>query len=428
MLILIAFNVTGLELSLDNVKDIALEKSPQYLATKHNWKAAEMEMWNSALSLIPSASLDGSLTQYDPSFMMADELRSYSLSISQPLFNGGKIWLGYKIKKDAARMAEIQYLNQKFETIATVEEYYFNILESQNLIEIAQTDLTSSNINLNIAKGRYESGTLSQADYYQIQSENASKYVNLIQIKNLHSINKKKLANYLSIDADFSVKPVNFQSFTEELESVNTISFEDLTLLESKWKREIENHNPTLLIADINRKISKKSVLMAGGNFLPSLNVSFSRTWDKYNYEDEYSDSDRLMLIASLPIFPIADNATDYIKAKHQYRQTDYESIQIEDGVMLSLESALATLVASAKAIDAASKAKEYAEITYNQATERFKNNMISTADLLSIEVMLYSARTEYITSFFDYLSVRSLLQKLIQNHDDSKFLELLNK
>lgn len=427
-LIILLSNISSITLSLEEIKEISLKNNLDLLAEKHNWKAAELDKWNAAFGLIPSASIDGSLTQYKPDFMQAEESRSYGLSLSQPLFNGGKIWLGYRMKNDLATISEARYEDLKFQTISTAEDYYFQIMETSDLIEISNKDLESSNTNLEIAQAKFQNGTLSKADYYRIQSENASKYVNLIQIKNLLSISKIQLANFLQINNDFQLTALEIDNYKDQLELIQKLEFDDISKLKQTFSVKLDENNPSLKIAKLNRNISKKSLLMAGGNFLPSLNLSYSKSWDKYDYQDKYSDSQRLMLIASFPIFPMGDNVTNYFKARHQLKSTSYKSTIIEDAVILSLENSLSTLIASAKSVNSADLAKNYAEETYLQAQERYKNNMISTTDLIAIEVMLKSTRTDFIKSFYSFLSAKSQLMRLTQISNDTDFLKLINK
>ncbi len=47
-----------------------------------------------------------------------------------------------------------------------------------------------------------------------------------------------------------------------------------------------EDSNPSLKISEISIRTNKKSLLMAGGNFLPSVNLQYSNNWSKYDFQD----------------------------------------------------------------------------------------------------------------------------------------------
>ena len=418
-------------LTLKEAKEIALKNNPDLLAEEHAKKSAKYDFWKSTLSLIPSVNLDGTYTKYKPGLGMgvgtaADESRTYGYTISQPIFNGGKIWFGSRIQNDAAKIADAIYLSKRLGTITDVESKYFSVLENQDLLETAQKDLQSSEIQLEIARVRYETGTLSKADYLQLQSQKASKEVSLIQIENLYSISKLALANFLQISPDYTLEKISldlYENYLKNFQSLNPVQIDELISEVIEISKE---NNPSLKMAELSEAINKKSLLMAGGNFLPSLNLSYSKTWSKYDFQDVYEDSERLMLIASVPIFPIADNVAGYVKAKHNYRNSYYNYRSAEDGIELGLKSSVFNLVASARTVYATKKALEFAEETYLQMEERFRNNIITTSNLLDAEVMLTSSRNQYTKSVYDLLRARSSLQQLMGVEDEQILMQYL--
>ena len=293
-------------------------------------------------------------------------------------------------------------------------------------LETAQKDLQSSEIQLEIAKVRYETGTLSKADYLQLQSQKASKEVSMIQIENLYSISKIDLANFLQFSPDYTVETISLDLYETYLNNIQSLDPVQVKELISEVIEISKEKNPSLKMAELSKAINKKSVIMASGNFLPSLNLSYSKTWEKYDYQNDYKDSERLMLIASVPIFPIADNATEFAKAKHDYKKSYYDYRSAEDGIELGLKSSVLNLVASARSVYATKKALEFAEETYLQMEERFRNNLITTSNLLDVEVMLTSSRNQYTKSIYDFLRTRSSLLQLMGVEDDQILMQYL--
>ena len=425
ILFALCFYLNAEVLTLNEAKEIALKNNPELLAEEHAKKSAKYDFWKSTLSLIPSVNLEGTYTEYKPGLGMgvgtyADESRSYGYTISQPIFNGGKIWLGSRIQNDAAKIADVVYLSKRLGTITDVESKYFAVLESQDLLETAQKDLQSSEIQLEIAKVRYVAGTLSKADYLQLQSQKASKEVSLIQIENLYSISKLALANFLQISPDYTLETISLDSYKTYLNNIQSLDPAQVKELISEVIDISKEKNPSLKMAELSKAMNKKSVLMAGGNFLPSLNLSYSKTWEKYDYQDDYEDSERLMLIASVPIFPIADNAVEFVKAKHNYKKSYYDHRSAEDGIVLGLKNSVLNLVASARSVYATKKALEFAEETNLHMEERFRNNIITTSNLLDAEVMLTSSRNQYTKSVYDLLRARSSLLQLMGVEDEN--------
>ncbi|NQT65840.1 MAG: TolC family protein, partial [FCB group bacterium] len=103
--ILLSMSLTAQSLSLDEAKKLALKNNPDLLSQQQATKASKNSLWQAYLNLIPSASLTGNYTKYDEPRMMlgleaAEESKSYGYTIDQPVFNGGKLWLGARMSND----------------------------------------------------------------------------------------------------------------------------------------------------------------------------------------------------------------------------------------------------------------------------------------------------------------------------------------
>jgi outer membrane protein len=433
IILLLAISISLSALTLDEAKRLAIKNNPDLLAQQQETKASKNNLWQSYLNLIPSASLTGSYSKYDKPRMVggsepAEELKNYGYTIDQPVFNGGKIWLGARMANDGYKISKESLKNKTLSTIADVESKYFKVLENQILLEISQKDLLSSQTNVEIAKIRFDAGTLSKAEFLQLQSESVGKEVTLIQIENLYRISLLELANFLQIAEVKELTEIPIEIHQPTLDKLSNKSLSELdemigTIINIGWE-----NNPSLKMSEISVNTNKKSLLMAGGNFLPAVSLRYSNNWLKYDYQNDYSESGQLGINLSIPIFPLVDNGLGVAKANHNLKQSKYALETISDGIKLSLQSSLINLVAAAKTVKSSKLAMEYSKETYGQMKERFTHGVITANDLLSAEVMFTSAQNQYTSSFYDFLSAKSTLQ-FVMGIEDSQILEkILNK
>ena len=428
IVILISISLIAQSLSLDEAKKLALKNNPDLLAQRQSTKASKNNLWQSYLNLIPTANLTGNYAQYNEPKMVggpepAEELKNYGYYIDQPVFNGGKIWLGARMANDGYKISKESLKNITLSTIADVESKYFNVLENQILLEISQKDLLSSKINVDIAKIRFDAGTLSNAEYLQLQSELAGKEVTLIQIENLYQISLLELANFLQIERVNELVEIPIETHQSTLDKLSKKSLPELDEMINTIINIGKNSNPSLKISEISVDTNKKSLLMAGGNFLPSVNLQYSNNWSKYDYQEDYIESGQLGINLSIPIFPLIDNGLEVAKANHNLKQSKYTLETVSDGIKLSLQSSLINLVAAAKTVRSSKLAMEYSQETYGQMKERFTHGVITANDLLSAEVMFTSAQNQYITSFYNFLRAKSTLL-LVMGIEDPQILE----
>jgi outer membrane protein TolC len=415
-------------LNLQQAYDLALQKNPTLQAARESSKAAKLAEWKSFLNLTPQATATAGYTQFDPKLNMnmqqAEDSQSYGFTISQPVFNGGKIWLGYRINRGLSQIAKHNYDQHYFDTIASVENYYFSVLKNQKLLEIAQKSLNSASANLETAQVKFQSGTISKADLLKFQAEKANKRLSLLQTRNLYNTSRRALANFLQIKTNFELANVEIDSYQNILQEFQSLQNPE-TISQKLWDLA-KKQNPSLQIAATNTAINKKQVLMTAGNFLPSISLSYNKNWSKYNFQDDYENSGQFGINASMPIFPIADNGLAYAEAKSKHRQAKYELQSASDQIQLGLENSFYNLLNSAQAVKAAEISLNFAKETYAQMQERFRNDIITSTDLLDAEIALTSAQNQHITAFFDFLQARTNLKKMLGSDDD--ILELMEE
>lgn len=419
-------------LTLNSAKGLALKNNPDLLAQQEATKASNNTLMKSYLSLIPSANISAGYNLYDDAIELTDTLsydsdKRYGFSISQPIFNGGKIWLGSRIANDSYKISQQTLSSTTLSTIADVESKYFTVLENKALLEIADKDLEASSTNVETAKIRYETGSLSKAEYLQVQAENASKDVILIQRENMYRTSLLDLANFLQLDEISKLEDISMDSYSFNLEILKKANLSELNKITENFVNRGNENNPNLKISDLSVATSEKSRLMAGGNFLPTVNLSYSKNWTKKEYEDDFNEGNGTLGINfSMPIFPLADNGFELAKANHNLKKTKYNNESAKDGIELNIKSSVLNLISAAKTVKSAELAKEFSAETYDQMQERFKSGLITANDLLSAEVTFTTAQNQYTTSFYDYLRAKSALMQLIGTSDDELFSSLL--
>lgn len=420
-------------LNLDDALKIALEKNPELLAAEQSRKASKTSLWNTYLSILPSATVNRSDTFYDETQVILnssnefDASTNYNLLVNQPVFNGGKVWLGASISKDVYKISKNTYQNAYLQTIVDLKSKYFAVLANKELKDIAEKSLQNSNTNLQIAQVKYDTGNLAKADLLQFQSEQANKEIELLQMNMLYENSMLDLAYFLQLESIDKLEEVTKEDFTEEIGKLRIQTIQKIEKLESNILQIGMDNSPSMNMARIGVRTNKKSLWMAGGNFLPTLNLQYLKTWNKYDFEDEfYENSGQLKLNFSLPIFPLVDNGLEVATSRHELKQSIYELQSTENSMELALKSAVLNLVSQAKKVHASDISLEYSMQMYEQMNQRFANGQISANDLLSTEIMYNAAQNQAAQSFYDYLSAKASLLQLMGIDNEEKLNKII--
>lgn len=428
--IIILLSVIGLSaLSLEEAKQIALEHNPDLLAAEQSAKASKSSLWNSYLAIVPTATVSGSYTYYDETQNNFgsdyDASSNYSLVVNQPIFYGGKVFMEASISRDAYKISQNSYHNTYLQTIVDLKSKYFAALQNKELLKIAEQSLLTSRVNVEIAETKYQAGSIAKADLLQLQSEQASNEVNLLQMEMVYENSILELANFLQLNEITDLQEVARNDHKQELALLKDKTMSDLDNIMNQILQMGMEKNPVLNISRLGVKTNKKSLWMAGGNFLPTISLQYLKTWNKYDFEDDLNDnSGQLSLNFSLPIFPLVDNGLEVAASRHNWKQSVYELQAAENTMELALKSSVLNLVATAKTVHASDISLEYARQTYEQMKERFSNGQITANELLSTEIMYFSAQNQSASSFYDYLSAKASLLQLLGTDDE----QVLNK
>jgi len=184
-------------MSLNEAKELVIKNNSEMKTEEQNLKMAQWDLKNARFDMLPTAKLQGNYNLYQPEINMgapnsqAKNLQSFGLAINFPLFVGGKLYLGQKMKSDALKMSEISFKTKKLEILSTLENKFFKVLETKELMSIAEMDYQSSQANEEIAKIRYENGSLSSADYLNFRTASANKKTQIITISKCLSTQQK---------------------------------------------------------------------------------------------------------------------------------------------------------------------------------------------------------------------------------------------
>ncbi len=424
-------------LNLETVRNIALKNNLDLKSQELNYRQTKEMKTGALLNLFPSGRLTGMYQKKEkknsgvPGALWDDNMISYGFEFRQQIFAGGKFYLNYLISKDQLKNASVSLEKKKTEIYAQSELKYFKLLEAKFLKEISENDLKSSLSHLKIAEIKNEQGLISQADLLKFESEAVSKEVTLTEVKNLYRLNMLDLKNYLKISYEVEPDTSALSLYDTKINFIAEIPESAIQQLKSKMNLILKKSNPDLISLKISSEIAEKSALLALGNFAPTVSASFSENWtNDYSAKDEFEDSGWSVTVnASLPVFPLADNYSDFKKAKINQKKTEYIYKSAEDRLKLQLESLLLSLRSSAKEVLASEKSVAYAERTYEQAEERFKRGMLSVNDMLDASNMKKSAELTVLRSKIKFITNKTGLQSLLMISDENDFFNIiLNK
>ncbi|MBN2789632.1 MAG: TolC family protein [Candidatus Delongbacteria bacterium] len=438
MLVTIITVASSAKIDLNQAQESALEKNYNYAITKQNVISSELSTKSAFAGFFPTANLSSSYMMYVPevegsSFnpltmssvnFTQEDRTAFGIQISQPLFLGGKKYYGYQISKDSESISRNKLSAEMISLLSDVEAQYINVLEMKELFDISKESLELSKRNEESAKIKFESGLTSRADFLKSSSARASSEVNVVNSERGYELAKISFTNLTGLN-DFDLEKIElatYQGFIDKLKDVNLSKINDKANI---LKDIALKNNNDLKNIHLTKMINEKSIKMTKGNFLPSVNLSYSTEWSKSNLDDEYNNNGSLVLSASMPILPFYDNYIVVEKSKIELKKMEITEMQMLDNLATMINSSLYSLISGSKQLYSSILAVELAEETYFNVEERAKSGISTEDELNTARLSLVQAKYNQVSSYYSILKTKSELMKVLGISDEKELVEL---
>ena len=409
-----------LTLTLDKALEIALDENPtikvaaEEIALK---KVASKEAWQ---SLLPEASLNGSLDHTikaaemklnDMSFKMGQDgtnTANAGLSINLPLF-APAVYRAMSMTKTDIELAVEKSRASELDLINQVTKAYYQLMLAQDSYEVLQGSYKLAEDNFNVVNAKYQQGAVSEFDKISAEVQMRSIKPNVISAANAVTLAKLQLKVLMGITADVDIKTDDNLTNYESMLFANQLKEEDMSL----------DNNTTMKQFELNMKLLEKNVKSLRTNFIPTLSMSFSYQYQSlYNpninfFDYTWSNSSSLMFNLSIPLYR-ASNFTKVKSARIQMRQLDWNRIDTERKLNMQVVSYRNNMTASSEQVVSNKENVMQAEKAVQIAGKRYEVGKGTVLELNSSQVSLTQAQLTYNQSIYDYLTAKADLDQIL--------------
>ena len=409
-----------LTLTLDKALEIALDENPtikvaaEEIALK---KVASKEAWQ---SLLPEASLNGSLDHTikaaemklnDMSFKMGQDGTNTAhagLSINLPLF-APAVYRAMSMTKTDIELAVEKSRASELDLINQVTKAYYQLMLAQDSYEVLQGSYKLAEDNFNVVNAKYQQGAVSEFDKISAEVQMRSIKPNVISAANAVTLAKLQLKVLMGITADVDIKTDDNLTNYESMLFANQLKEEDMSL----------ENNTTMKQFELNMKLLEKNVKSLKTNFMPTLSMSFSYQYQSlYNpninfFDYTWSNSSSLMFNLSIPLYR-ASNFTKVKSARIQMRQLDWNRIDTERKLNMQVVSYRNNMTASSEQVVSNKENVMQAEKAVQIAGKRYEVGKGTVLELNSSQVSLTQAQLTYNQSIYDYLVAKADLDQVL--------------
>jgi len=344
------------------------------LGTKLNQQIATQTDFTPAIINNPSA-----ITNYNS-----------RLSVTQPIFNGGKEYIG-RTQAKLAHEASIQDRERaRQETVYGVIKAYYGVLLAKEYYSVASKSLETSQANVKLAEARFRAGAVLQSDLLRAKVQLAEVQDMLTRAENGIQLSIAGLNFAMGVpqhtEYDLSGSFVE-QNFSEDVNAV---------IIEASSKR------PDLLSMALNRQNAEKTVSRARADYLPNFNVVGQVDWNSERFAGDDGRSWAVMAVLQWNIFDgLTTRATEKEALAASSRMKLLEE-QTRSAAQLQARQAYYSVKASIERIAATATSVQEAEEGLRIVQKRYETGMTPFVDVLGAESALIRARTNALQALYD--------------------------
>ncbi len=402
------------ELTLDQAISKALESNPGLRAADAQVEAADATVTRSASGFLPKVTVSETWSKTDSPLMAlgtklnqeivtpADfdpavlnnpaAISNYNtkLAVVQPLFNGGKEYVGRtqaKLAKDAS-LQDRERARQ--ETVYNVVKAYYGLLVAREYRKVAAQSLETSEANVKLAEARYKAGAVLQSDLLRAK-------VQLAEVKEMMS----RSGNSVRLAA----AALNFAMGvpqTAEYEVSGTLAAQDVKTDMNELISEAATKRPDLLSMELNRRNAESSVTMARADYLPSLNLMAEADWNSDSFAGNDGKSWTVMAVLSWNLFDglvTRSRVKESLATSSKMRSLEE---QTRSTVQLQVRQSYYNVTASLDRIASSASSVQEAEEGLRIVQKRYETGMTTFVDVLGAENSLIRARTNALQALYD--------------------------
>ncbi|SEM97052.1 outer membrane protein [Nitrosomonas marina] len=244
----------------------ALEKDAQYQSARADYQAAQEKIAQGRAGLLPSVNLSATRQTQEVDTTLGPPVtiqnRGIVISATQPLIRFENFII-YSQSKTQVSQAESQFVLAAQDLILRVAQAYFNVLDAQTDVEVAEAQKTAILKQLEQAQRNFEVGVATIVDTNEAQARFDLTLSQEIAARNALEISKRALQSIIN-------------RFPGQLASAHEISTELLSLpyiSMDEWVAAAEAQNYMIKIQQAAYDLANKEVKKAWAQHYPTVDL-----------------------------------------------------------------------------------------------------------------------------------------------------------
>jgi outer membrane protein TolC len=428
----IIWSQNEISLSLEEAISYALEHNRNAKNASRDIEAAEKQQWETIaiglpqinagisyqnnikqqISLIPAEFFGGNPGEFEEVIFGTKQNAQGFASLNQLIFNGSYI-VGLQASRVFLEISKFAKEKTDLEVRQAVIKTYGNVLVSEESIRILENNKKVLDKNVNETQKIYDNGLAELEALEQLQITLQSIESSLNKAYRFNEITKKMFNVVIGLEINETV--------------VLSDKLEDLTFKKRNntigVDRENLDNNIDLKIAENNKASKELLVKLEKSNALPTLNAYLNGSYSGFSNDFSFLERDQNWYGASvvgvnlsIPIFSSLGRSAATQRAKINYEKAKDDYIEIEQNLILQLETVKNEYQFAIEDLDIKKKSLALAERIESKNQTKFFEGVGSSFDLRQAQTQLYNAQSELLQAMLSVINKKTELETVLNN------------
>ncbi len=317
---------------------------------------------------------------------------SASLTLSQPIYLGGKIKSSYQMTKMGKEIAVYNRSLQASDVLLETDQAYWNLVSINEKANLAGKYVELLSALVQDLQNAFDLEITTKNELLKAQVQLNQAKLDLFRVQNLQVLSKMSLCQVIGKDLR-----------SEIIATDTTIAINQNAIGEDYMQKALQQR-PELLMLGKQVEISQEQVKHTQADYLPQLGVGAS--YSNISSIGNLVGSMQFLAVQanlSVPIFHWQERKHKVASARFKSRQKELEMDRTRDLISLDVQQSYFKLQEAYQQIELAKISMEQANENVELTQNSFYEDLASTTELLDAQAFWQKAHGELIDSKINY-------------------------
>jgi outer membrane protein TolC len=414
----------ALSLSLSECRQRALDASEDLQKAVIDSEQSQLDLDVAKRAMLPTVDGSAALEYLTPDFSLGTtelQMRGLyfaGLSLTQPIYTGGKITAGKHLAAIGTEVATQKQRLSRMEVIANADNAYWTLVAVDGKVEMLKSYLAQMDTLYNQTSNAKAVGMVTNNELLRIDARRSEIQYNLKKACSGRELCRLSLCRLIGVDADTPL----------------TLTDADIAITEPRMMSDDISNRPELELLNLSINANHEQVKMAKADYQPTVGLSIGyfrygniKTVSTYQLEDgttgKYSQTTNdglglAMLAVKIPIFNWGTTGKKVKKAKLDLEKSELDLNKNKRLLSLEVRQAIINVNDGYDLVKTAEVALDQANENLRNIQARYKVSMCPIIDLLDAQSQwqqsksnLLEAKAQYKINQTEYLRVTGMLE-----------------